>query len=306
MLMSVVVPVMDEESLVDELIQRVKASLNELTNDFEIIVIDDGSADSTWMRIVKQSSADNRVKGIKFSRNFGQHYAITAGIKIANGDWVIVMDGDLQDRPEVIPELYEKVLEGYDIVFVSRTKRPEKLYYLIIQKIFYFVLIKLSGIKFDSTRANFSIIRKEVAEAFNSFPEKSRFYSSTIMWLGFKSTSIPAKHGLRHSGKPSYTLRKRFKLAMDVIIAFSDRPLKASILLGFFVACLIFLSSIYNFPTIISNIEAPLFLRLEFLNLLTGGSILLILMIFGLYIQNINSEVKRRPLYIISKTINIK
>ena len=137
MLMSVVVPVMDEESLVDELIQRVKASLNELTNDFEIIVIDDGSADSTWMRIVKQSSADNRVKGIKFSRNFGQHYAITAGIKIANGDWVIVMDGDLQDRPEVIPELYEKVLEGYDIVFVSRTKRPEKLYYLIIQKIFY-------------------------------------------------------------------------------------------------------------------------------------------------------------------------
>ena len=109
---------------------------------------------------MKQSSADNRVKGIKFSRNFGQHYAITAGIKIANGDWVIVMDGDLQDRPEVIPELYEKVLEGFDIVFVSRTKRPEKLYYLIIQKIFYFVLIKLSGIKFDSTRANFSIIRK--------------------------------------------------------------------------------------------------------------------------------------------------
>ena len=168
------------------------------------------------------------------------------------------------------------------------------------------MLIKLSGIKFDSTRANFSIIRKQVAEAFNLFPENSRFYSSTIMWLGFKSTSISAEHGARLSGKPAYTLRKRFKLAMDVIVAFSERPLKFSVLLGSILAILMFSSSIYISQTNNSSIETVFFLKPEFLILLTGGSILIILAIFGLYLQNINIEAKRRPLYIISKIINIR
>jgi dolichol-phosphate mannosyltransferase len=236
--LSVVIPVFNEGAIIKELVKRVKSNTEKITQNYEILIVDDGSLDSTWENILIEVNLEKRVKGIKFSRNFGHHYAITAGLHQSDGEWVVVMDGDLQDRPEVIPDLYRKAQEGYDIVFVSRKNRPEKLYYKLAQKLFYFCLRKISGMDFDSNQANFSIISKKVVLAFEGFSENTRFYGSTIKWLGFKRTQIFADHGQRFSGKPSYTLKKRIKLASDIILSFSERPLRFAISLGILISFL--------------------------------------------------------------------
>jgi dolichol-phosphate mannosyltransferase len=303
--LSVVVPLFNESTLIKDLVDRVKNNITLLTEDYEIILVDDGSQDQTWELIEIECKQEERIKGIKFSRNFGHHYAITAGLHKSSGDWVVVMDGDLQDRPEVIPDLYKKSQAGYDVVFVSRQNRPEKIYYRIAQKIFYWSLKKLSGVDFDSRQANFSIINKKVVDAFMKFPENARFYGSTIKWLGFKRTFILADHGTRHSGKPSYTLKKRIKLALDIILSFSERPLKFAVSCGLIFSSISILMAIWivfgNFkwgysvtgwPSVIVSV------------LFSGGFILTVLGIMGIYIGRIFQEVKGRPLYIIDNKIN--
>jgi dolichol-phosphate mannosyltransferase len=303
--LSVVIPVYNESSLIDELVKRVKTNVNLITEDYEIIIVDDGSQDNTWQAIEIEANKDKRLKGIKFSRNFGHHYAITAGLHNSIGEWVVVMDGDLQDRPEVIPKLYKKAQEGFDVVFVSRQNRPENLYYLIAQKMFYFILRTLSGMNFDSRQANFSIINKKVVKAFNKFSENARFYGSTIKWLGFKSTYIVADHGIRHSGKTSYSLKKRLKLAFDIILSFSERPLKFAIGLGIiisisslFMGLWIFYGSV-NWGYSVSG-WASIIIAIS----LSTGIILIILGILGIYIGQIFKQVKQRPLFVIEDIKN--
>ena len=303
--LSVVIPVLNESSLLRELVKRVIVNVEIITKDYEIIIVDDGSSDNTWSLLKVEAQNNSKVKGIKFSRNFGHHYAITAGLFSVKGEWTVVMDGDLQDRPETIPELYDKAMEGFDIVFVSRTKRTEKWFYKAAQKIYYTILRSLSGINFDSTQANFSIINKKVVQAFINFPENARFYGSTIKWLGFNRTYILAEHGKRYSGTPSYTIKKRLKLASDVILAFSDRPLKIAISLGLFVSTFALFMAGYiiygafnwgyaalGWPSIIVTI------------VFFSGNILIVLGILGLYIGRIFSEVKNRPLYVVTETLN--
>jgi dolichol-phosphate mannosyltransferase len=300
--LSIVIPVYNESSLIDELVKRVKQNVKLITEDYEIIIVDDGSHDNTWNSIENEAKSENRIKGLKLSRNFGHHYAITAGLHNSIGEWVVVMDGDLQDRPEVIPDLYKKAQEGFDVVFVSRQNRPEKLHYRIAQKIFYWILRSLSGIDFDSRQANFSIINKKVVEAFKTFPENARFYGSTIKWLGFNRSFILADHGVRHSGKPSYTIRKRFKLASDIILSFSERPLKVAVTFGLLVTlssiimsiwliigALNFNFSVLGWPSIMTSI------------FFLGGSILTVLGIIGIYLGRVFNQVKSRPLYIVDK-----
>jgi glycosyltransferase involved in cell wall biosynthesis len=304
--LSVVVPVFNEESLIGELVKRVKANVKLITEDYEIIIIDDGSQDNTWKLIEIEAKSENRIKAIKFSRNFGHHYAITAGLHNSKGEWVVVLDGDLQDRPEVIPDLYYKAQTGFDIVFVSRQNRPERLYYRLAQKFFYWTLRTLSGIDFDSRQANFSIINRKVVEAFKNFPENSRFYGSTVKWLGFKRSFILADHGTRHSGKPSYTLRKRIKLASDIILSFSERPLKLAIGLGLLMSTISILLALwivygtlkwgYAVTGWSSGIVSILF---------SSGVILTVLGIIGIYLGRVFQEVKRRPLFIISESFNL-
>jgi glycosyltransferase involved in cell wall biosynthesis len=303
--LSVVIPVLNESSLIEELTKRVKLNIEKITSDYEILLIDDGSTDETWDSLVKAANLEKKIRGIKFSRNFGHHYAITAGIHKAKGDWVIVMDGDLQDRPEVIPDLYRKSQEGFDVVFVSRQNRPEKIGYRIAQRIFYFVLNLLSGIKFDSRQANFSIISRKVVDAFIGFPEYTRFYGSTILWLGFNRTFIVADHGNRFSGSPSYTLKKRLLLAADIILSFSERPLKFAIYLGLFISSLSIFGSFWilirTFKWGYSVIGWPsLMVTIFFL----GGVTLTILGLIGIYLGRVFQQVKNRPLYIISSQIN--
>jgi len=304
--LSVVIPVFNENTLINELIRRVKLNVEKITQDYEIILVDDGSSDSTWEKISYEARLEKRIKGIKFSRNFGHHYAITAGLHEADGQWVVVMDGDLQDRPEVIPDLYSKAQEGFEVVFVSRKNRPEKLYYRIAQRLFYLILRILSGIEFDSKQANFSIINKKVVDAFKSFPESARFYGSTIKWLGFSRSQIFADHGVRFSGRPSYTLKKRIKLASDIILSFSERPLKFSIGLGVSLSLVslglaiwVVLRSIFfgyavtGWASIISAI------------FFSTGILLVVIGISAVYIGEIFREVKNRPLYIVSETSNL-
>lgn len=301
--LSVVVPVFNESSLIEELLKRVINNVKLVTADFEIIIVDDGSQDQTWELIVAEAKKETRIKGIKFSRNFGHHYAITAGLHNSNGEWVVVMDGDLQDRPEVIPELYKKAQEGFDVVFVSRQNRPEKFYYQIAQKFFYWILRTLSGINFDSTQANFSIISRKVVEAFKIFPENARFYGSTIKWLGFNRSFIYADHGVRHSGKPSYTLRKRIKLASDIILSFSERPLKFAIGFGIIISTIAIIGAFWIiYGAIQWGYSVIGWSSLIFSIFFLGGSILVVLGIIGIYLGRVFQESKKRPLFIISKT----
>jgi len=301
-LINVVVPLYREESLVGELHSRVTKALKKISTSYKIILVDDGSDDLTWQKISEIAKKDKKVQGVRLSRNFGHHYALTAGLHETDADWIVVMDGDLQDRPEVIPDLWNKAQEGYDVVFVSRMRRPEGLIYRAAQKLFYAGLRRLSGIKFDSTQANFSIVSRKVIDAYKAFGENARFYNSTITWLGFNRASVSAEHGTRHSGRPSYTLKKRFQLAGDIIFSFSERPLKFSIYLGLVMAALAFS---YLFWVLIgaitwgftvegwSSVMAGIFL--------TGGIILVVLGITGIYIGRIFREVKNRPLYVIGE-----
>ena len=303
--LSVVVPVLNEETLIQELIKRVTLNCELITNDYEVIIVDDGSTDNTWLKISEASKLNKKIKGLKFSRNFGHHYAITAGLHESIGEWVVVMDGDLQDRPEVIPDLYKKSQEGYDVVFVSRKNRPERIYYRALQKIFYWFLKSLSGLNFDSTQANFSIINRKVVDAFKSFPENARFYGSTIMWLGFKRSKIFADHGKRLSGKPSYTLKKRLRLASDIILSFSERPLKFAIGVGVMISIIsILVAAWIIYAAITWGYTVTGWTSLIFSIFFFSGIILVFLGIIGIYLGRVFQEVKRRPLFIISERLN--
>jgi dolichol-phosphate mannosyltransferase len=303
--LSVVIPVLNEETLIQELITRVTLNCKMITDDYEIIIVDDGSQDNTWLKISEASNLNKKIKGLKFSRNFGHHYALTAGLHETIGEWVVVMDGDLQDRPEVIPDLYKKSQEGYDVVFVSRKNRPERIYYRALQKIFYWFLKSLSGLNFDSSQANFSIINRKVVDAFKSFPENARFYGSTIMWLGFKRSKIFADHGKRLSGKPSYTLKKRLRLASDIILSFSERPLKFAIGVGIILSTISILVAAWIIYAAISwGYSVTGWTSLIFSIFFFSGIILVFLGIIGIYLGRVFQEVKRRPLFVVSERLN--
>ena len=303
--LSVVIPVLNEETLIQELITRVTLNCKMITDDYEIIIVDDGSQDNTWLKISEASNLNKKIKGLKFSRNFGHHYALTAGLHETIGEWVVVMDGDLQDRPEVIPDLYKKSQEGYDVVFVSRKNRPERIYYRALQKIFYWFLKSLSGLNFDSSQANFSIINRKVVDAFKSFPENARFYGSTIMWLGFKRSKIFADHGKRLSGKPSYTFKKRLRLASDIILSFSERPLKFAIGVGIILSTISILVAAWIIYAAISwGYSVTGWTSLIFSIFFFSGIILVFLGIIGIYLGRVFQEVKRRPLFVVSERLN--
>ncbi|WNV09167.1 glycosyltransferase family 2 protein [Tardiphaga sp. 709] len=302
--LSIVAPVYNEPlSTVTALTSRVALAVADITDDYEIILVDDGSKRETWEAIRSASSNEPRVLGLRFARNFGQHVAISAGIDKAEGDWVIVMDSDLQDRPEVIPELYAKALEGFDVVFVRRQLRPESLLYRGGARFFYKVLNLLSGQEYNRLYGNFSIISRKVVIAFRSLPESSRFYGGMLSWLGFPETSILAQHGTRQAGSTNYNIKRRVFWALKLIIGFSTRLLYLSISLGFLLALLsLVMGSAILFEKVMYP-EKPLpgwpsvFTAVLFI----GGITNIALGIIGIYIGRIFEETKRRPLYVISE-----
>jgi polyisoprenyl-phosphate glycosyltransferase len=201
---SVVSPVYRAEPIVDKLVSRVIAEVSKITNDFEIILVEDHGPDNSWEKIRENCQRDTRVRGIRMSRNFGQHYAITAGIDHANGEWVVVMDCDLQDRPEEIPGLYKKAQEGFDIVLARREVRKDGFFKKLFSRTFYSCLSYLTGTKQDPTVANFGIYHFKVIEAIRSMRESIRYFPTMVRWVGFRSASINVEHAERDSGETSY------------------------------------------------------------------------------------------------------
>ncbi len=303
---SIVIPVYKAEKCLYELYTRLKTSLEIVSEDFEIILVEDCGGDRSWEIIQELAKQDPRVKGIQFSRNFGQHYGITAGLDHCDGDWVVVMDCDLQDRPEEIPRLYEKAQEGYDVVLAKRKNRQDAFFKKLISKVFYQVFNYLADLQYDAEVGNFRIISRKVLVNLRLMREQLRFFGGLVDWMGFPTGHIEVQHDARLEGKSSYTFKKLWKLATDTIIAYSDKPLRLSIKIGFVIALISFLGGIYLiFKAILYGTPAlgwsSLIVSLYFL----GGIVISILGIIGIYLGKTFDETKKRPLYLIRNSANL-
>ena len=300
---SVVIPVYKAEYCLNELYQRLKISLEIISTNFEIIMVEDCGGDNSWQVIEKLAMSDSRIRGIQFSRNFGQHYGITAGLDISAGDWVVVMDCDLQDAPEEIPRLYKKAQEGYDVVLASRTERKDTFVKQLSSKIFYKVLSYLTETTYDGSHGKFRIMSKPVVDNFKTMREQLRFFGGLVQWMGYPTTSLAVIHNERFQGQSSYTFKKLFKLATDTVIAFSDKPLKIAIKLGFLMSLFSFSYGAYILGNAIlfgSSVEgwSSLIVSLYFI----GGIIISMLGVIGIYLGKSFDQSKNRPLYIVRRS----
>jgi len=303
---SVVIPVYNAETCLQELYRRLKVSLESITSDFEIILIEDCGQDHSWEVIADLAKHDPRVKGMRFSRNFGQHHGITAGLDSCDGDWVVVMDCDLQDQPEEIPRLYSKALEGYDVVLARRDERHDNFFKKLASRAFYKLFSYLAEIDYDARIGNFRIISRKVVMSYRLMREQLRFFVGQIDWMGFPTASIRVEHAFRFDGKSTYSFRKLSKLAASAIIAYSDKPLRLSIKLGFMISLFAFCYGIYIicralFYGIPIMGWSSLIVSIYFI----GGIIIGILGILGIYLGKTFDETKKRPLYIVKDQINI-
>lgn len=307
MLLSIVSPVYKAEKIVDELIRRIHESVSTITSDYEIILVEDGGEDGSWQKIETHSKTDSHIKGIKLSRNFGQHNAITAGLDHCLGDWIVVMDCDLQDQPEEIPKLYNEALIGFDIVYAKRKQRHDSYFKKITSKIFYKLFAWLSGVPQDGTIANFGIYSSKAIHAVNELREPLRSFAVMIKWVGFKSTSIFVEHAERFEGKSTYNFRRLLHLAIDVSLAFSDKPLRMTVKLGAIISGSSFLYGIYTlYKYFTGQITEPGFTSLILSLWFLSGLIIFILGVLGLYLGKVFEGIKERPLYIIEMSIENK
>lgn len=302
---SVVSPVYRAEKIVPHLVERIENSIKKITSDYEIILVEDSGPDNSWEVIEEISKVNPRVVGIKLSRNFGQHYAITAGLDHSKGDWVVVMDCDLQDQPEEIEKLYRKAQEGYPIVLARRHKRKDKLFKRMSSVVFYKTLSYLTGSNFDFTVASFGIYQRKVINSFCLMRENIRVFPILINWLGYETAKVNVDHTHREAGESSYSFKQLFKLGIDIILAFSDKPLRLVTQFGvilsgltFLYAAIVFVQYLLGYITVSGY--ASLIILLSFFS----GIIITILGIIGLYIGKIFEGVKGRPLYIVEKIMN--
>ena len=300
---SVVVPVYKAERTLDELYQRLKAALETISPRFEIVLVEDCGGDDSWAIIERLAAADPRVRGIQFSRNFGQHYGITAGLDHCTGAWAVVMDCDLQDRPEEIPKLYAKAQEGFDIVLARRGPRKDPLMKRFTSYLFYRLFSFLADIKYDGTVGNFRIMSRKVVRNFRRMGEQLRFFGGLVQWLGFPTASVDVEHAERAEGRSTYTLAKLWKLAAETIIAYSDKPLRIGVRVGFSMAALAIGYGVYILGLAwLHGSPVPgwnsLIVSLYFI----GGIIIAMLGIVGIYLGKAFDESKKRPLYVVRRT----
>lgn len=305
MLLSIVSPVYKAEKIVDELIRRIHESVSTITSDYEIILVEDGGGDGSWEKIETHSKTDTHIKGIKLSRNFGQHNAITAGLDHCKGNWIVVMDCDLQDQPEEIPKLYNEALKGFDIVYAKRKQRQDSYFKMISSKVFYKLFAWLSGVPQDGTIANFGIYSSKAIAAVNDLREPLRSFVTMIKWVGFKSTGIYVEHAARFEGKSTYSFKKLFYLALDISLSFSDKPLKMTVKLGAIITVSSFLFGFYTlYKYYTGQITQPGFTSLILSMWFLSGLIIFILGVIGLYLGKVFEGIKARPLYIIKSKTN--
>lgn len=301
--LSVVVPVYRAENCLSELYRRLLSALEVITKDFEIILVEDCGGDRSWEIICELAAADPRVKGIQFSRNFGQHYGITAGLDHCGGQWVVVMDCDLQDQPEEIPKLYAKALEGFDVVCARRAERQDRWSKRVLSRAFFAVFDYLTEQHSDPAIANFGIYSQKVINNFRLMRESVRNFPLFVRWLGFSSAAIDVEHAPRYSGETSYTMYKMMHLAVNSIIAQSNRPLRLSIKFGFLMACFsLMIGCYFTVRYFLYSIPVAGWTSVIVSIYFLSGLLFINIGFLGLYIGKIYDEAKGRPLYVIEKT----
>lgn len=306
MMLSVVIPVYGCREALPELYRRLTKTVAKVTDDYELILVNDNCPQNSWEVISELCNRDDHVKGIELSRNFGQMKAILAGLDYSTGDWVVVMDCDLQDRPEEILRLYEKAQEGYDVVFARRKKRKDNFIKIFLANQFYRIYRFATDGSYDGAICNFSIVKRNVISSYCLMREQHRGYVMYIRWMGYKEAVIDVEHDERYAGDSGYSLKKRINMAIELLTSQSDNILRWFVGLGF-------LMSIFSFIVIIGLViyhymgdVSVGWTSLIATNVLIGGIIIMVIGIVGIYVGNIFMQVKERPLYLIRQVLNDK
>lgn len=302
--LSVVIPVFNEEPNLKMLHTQLMNVMSNLDMSYEIIYVDDGSKDNSFQVLRELHRKDGMVKIIRFTRNFGQHIAITAGLDYCKGEIIVLMDADLQDKPEEIPKLLTKLSEGYDIVYGYRGRRQDSSFKRIASRVYLYLLAKLTNQTINPEIASFRVMTRKVVDYFNQFRERSRFYGGLVAWLGFPYAIVPIEHSERFAGKTKYSLLRMVKLGIEGVVSFSDIPLRLIGQFGFVVSTISFIIGIYYFLAwLIRGIPVPGYTSIIVSIFFMGGIQLIVLGVISRYIGSIHVEIKKRPLYVIKDVI---
>lgn len=301
---SFVIPIYNEEENIGELYRRLKQTATGDFKDFEyeIIFVDDGSPDRSVELLENLHNQDRNVKVVQFSRNFGHHIAITAGLDMALGDFVVMMDGDLQDQPEEISKLYNKLQEGYDVVYAERINKKSGLINRALSRLFNAVIRKLIDEPIVINSTIFRIMTRQALESMKLLRERNRYIVGVIGWVGFKHAMQKVEHGKRYAGKSKYDLSKRLSLALSAIFSFSNYPLRLIIKIGLFFVLVAFLvGALILYKKIFYGVPVLGWSSLILAILIMGGIQIIILGVIGEYVGRNYIETKNRPLYIVKK-----
>jgi glycosyltransferase involved in cell wall biosynthesis len=307
MRLSVAIPVLNEEANISALHEAIVRELSSIEGDVEILFVDDGSTDETAARIVEENRRDPRVKLLCLSRTFGHQVALTAGMDHATGDAVIVMDGDLQHPPSLLPQLVAKWREGYDIVYTVRvTTERAGLLKRWSSALFYRLFRRLSGVDLPANAADFRLLDRKVVDAFRRIRERTRFLRGLTQWAGYRTTAIPFRADPRHGGESKYTWKRMLRFAAHGVISFSVKPLYAAIWVGLALALLGFLYLVYAaYSRFVSGNVVPGWTSLIMLFAIVGGIQLFLMGVIGVYVGTIYEEVKQRPLYLVKSALGV-
>jgi len=301
--LSVVIPVFNEEGILPELIRRLSASAGLVTEDYELLFVNDGSQDSTLQLLKMAAITDPRIRFISFSRNFGHQIAVTAGLDHCKGEAVVIIDGDLQDPPELIPDMYKIHKEGYNCVYARRlVRKGESFFKKLTASIFYRLLRKITEVDIPIDTGDFRLIDRRIVDLLKQMPEQNKYLRGQIAWLGFRQTFIGYNRDERKSGSTGYPLKKMIRFALDGITAFSDFPLRFVTNIGIAVslfAFVIILYAVYSYFILDRTITGWTSLIIS--TMFIGGIQLISIGIIGEYIKRINKDVRKRPLYIIEE-----
>lgn len=304
--LSVVIPAYRCSAILPVLCERLDEVLSQLTSRYEVILVDDGSPDDSWAVIERLAKEHKNLLGIRFSRNFGQHYALTAGLDAARGRWVVTMDCDLQDSPQDIPALLAKARDGFDIVLAKRAHRKDHAVKRLSSRAFHRVFAWLTNYRMDPDVGTFRIMSAQVVESYCGMREHFRLFGGMIEWLGFPTAFVSVQHAPRYEGKSTYNWRGSMRLAIDGLVGFSNRPLYFSIGIGIVVSLLSGLYGAYQLLRYVwyGSFAIPGWLSTVTISAFLGGLTLLNLGVIGIYIGRIYDHTKGRPLYVIARVVS--
>lgn len=305
---SIVIPMYNEEEVIKETYNRLKEVMDQSSESYELLFVNDGSKDRSAQIIAELARTDKNIRLIDFSRNFGHQIAVTAGMDYARGQAVVIIDADLQDPPEVIPRMLEKWREGYDVVYGKRLKRQgETFFKKFTAYLFYRILGALTDDNIPKDTGDFRLIDRKVCDAMKQLNEKNRFLRGMINWVGFKQTAVEYIREERWAGETKYPLKKMLKLATDGIFSFSYKPLKLATYIGFLLSASGFFYLLYVLYQRLFTLNTQTgWASIIAVNLIFNGITLVILGILGEYVGRIYEEVKGRPLYIVKEVIGLE